>query len=209
MVRTRGPLLSVNATGTLAKMLIHSSCRGTSYTKRHVIPHDPKTAKQMAGRAYMRWLTRNWAQVTTPQRNTWAALAESLNLPQYQAYLKHNATRWASFHGPTNAYPATDIQGDWAFDSLAVLGEVKQIKIDVYIYPEANVLAVALHRSAEGDPPTPINLVAIITGTGLEVVTWYDTNVIPGIEYTYRVTILEGTGHKSILNDWASGTALP
>jgi len=209
MVRTRAALMSLDASGTLAKTLVHSSCRGKTYTRRHVVPSDPKTAKQMAARALMRWLCRNWAAVTAPQRATWTPLAAELNLPNYQAYIKHNTLRWAHFAGPTNAYPATEVMGDWGWDAISAIGEVRQIKITSMLYPEANTLAIAIHRSSEGQTPTQNDLVAIITATGLETVVWSDTNVIPGVEYYYRPVILDATGHVEIPEDWSSGIALP
>ena len=46
MAKSEGPLLSLGASGTLAKTLVYSKWKGRPYVRRHVIPANPQSVAQ-------------------------------------------------------------------------------------------------------------------------------------------------------------------
>jgi hypothetical protein len=187
MVRTRGALLSLDASGTLAKTLIHSSCRGTPYTKRHVIPRDPKTQKQLAGRAAMRWIQNAWPKVSAANRLTWAALAEQDNLPLYQAFLRYNLRRVYLLEAPSPIYPPAAVLTAGDYDYSEFLPGVRQIHIHFRLGNLNESWALAYYRSTTPNFTTkPEHLIYGSATMTLNVI-YDDTDVTPGVSYYYNI----------------------
>jgi len=187
MVKTRGPLASLQASGTFADTLIHSSCRGTPYTKRHVIPHDPKTQKQLAGRAAMRWIQNAWPKVSAANRLTWAELAAQDNLPLYQAFLRYNLKRVYLLQAPSPVYPPAAVltAGDYAQSEF--LPGVHQIHVHFRLSTVNQAWALAYYRSTTPAFTTkPEHLVYGSAPMETHVI-YDDTNVTPGVSYYYNL----------------------
>jgi len=187
MVRTRGALLSLDASGTLAKTLIHSSCRGTPYTKRHVVPRDPKTQKQLAGRAAMRWIQNAWPKVSATNRLTWAALAEQDNLPLYQAFLRYNLRRVYLLEAPSPIYPPAAVLTAGDYDYSEFLPGIRQIHIHFRLGNLNESWALAYYRSTTPNFTTkPEHLIYGSATMTLDVI-YDDTDVSPGVAYYYNM----------------------
>ena len=187
MVRTRGALLSLDASGTLAKTLVHSSCRGKPYTKRHVIPMDPKTQKQLAGRAAMRWLQNAWPKVSAANRVTWAELATQDNLPLYQAFLRYNLKRVYLLQAPSPVYPPAAVLTAGDYSSAEFLPGVHQIHVHFRLNTVVQSWALAYYRSTTPAFVTaPEHLVYGSAPMAIDVI-YDDTDVTPGVSYYYNI----------------------
>jgi len=187
MVKTRGPLASLQASGTFAGTLIHSSCRGTPYTKRHVIPTDPKTQKQLAGRAAMRWIQNAWPKVSAAHRLTWAALAAQDNLPLYQAFLKFNLKRVYLLQAPSAIYPPDAVLTAGTYTSLTWSVGVRLVQA-VLALPSSNSLwAFAFYRSTTTNFTTGPEHLVYADCPMVNNLTLLDVNVTPGVSYYYNI----------------------
>lgn len=60
MAKVTAPLLSFGADGQLARTAVYASWKGIPYTRRYVIPANPKTTKQMVTRNLFRKLQQMW-----------------------------------------------------------------------------------------------------------------------------------------------------
>ena len=69
MAKISGPLLSLSATGSIAKSVVFGTWRGVKYARQHVVPANPKTIAQM--------LTRNTFQFGDDQYKRMLTLAQS------------------------------------------------------------------------------------------------------------------------------------
>ena len=65
MGKTTGPLLSLRASGTIAKTLTFSAWRGISYARQCVTPANPQTTAQMSIRNVFSWLSAAWKMLPT------------------------------------------------------------------------------------------------------------------------------------------------
>jgi hypothetical protein len=92
MSKVTGPLLSIGASGTIAKTQVYSKWRGQAYVRQHVIPANPKTADQMAVRNVFRFAQAIWTFMgalaiapwnlqATGQKYTGRNKYSSLNVP--------------------------------------------------------------------------------------------------------------------------------
>lgn len=70
MAKTTAPILSLGASGTIAKTMVYSSWRGIPYVRRHLIPSNPNTVGQQATRNVFTTMSAMWkvapALLTTP-----------------------------------------------------------------------------------------------------------------------------------------------
>jgi hypothetical protein len=60
MAKTTAPLLSFGADGQLAKTVVYSSWKGIRYSRRYVVPANPRTTKQTVTRTLFKNLNTMW-----------------------------------------------------------------------------------------------------------------------------------------------------
>lgn len=108
MVRTKGPLLSLAATGSLNKILTASKTQNRSYTKKHTKPTITHTDAQVSARACLRFLAKNWDPWAISSIDKWTLLSHQTGLNPYNSYLQYNLNRWFQFLAPSAFWPADD-----------------------------------------------------------------------------------------------------
>ena len=62
MARTKGPLFSLDASGTIAETIVYSKWKGRNYVRRHTIPYNPQSPKQVNVRTAMTLLVALWQE---------------------------------------------------------------------------------------------------------------------------------------------------
>lgn len=70
MARTTGPLLSESASGTVAKLITHSTWKGRTYAKQRTTPTDPKSLPQQLNRAIVSFCNQAWGPGLTRGKKT-------------------------------------------------------------------------------------------------------------------------------------------
>ena len=90
MVKTTGPFLSLDARGTLADTLTGSFWRGVNYIRTRVVPHNPKTAKQVGVRTVLTDGVSKWrfGSVTQLNKNFWNTYAKGLSESGFNRYVR-------------------------------------------------------------------------------------------------------------------------
>jgi len=58
MAKVTGPLMSLDASGTVAKTTTFSKWKGRNYVRQRVIPHNPQSAGQQLSRGYLAVLAK-------------------------------------------------------------------------------------------------------------------------------------------------------
>lgn len=71
MARITGPLLSLDASGTLAKTLTFSKWRGIKYVRQRVVPENPNTTEQAETRNVFKMLVEAWKLAPTLVVTPW------------------------------------------------------------------------------------------------------------------------------------------
>lgn len=110
MVKTFGPALSKNASGTIADAITFSNWKGRGYLRKKSLPKDPKTMFQTAQRLMMTWLANEWATLTEPQQSTWHSDPSPSANGAYNHFMQTNLARISQFLSPIKAYPAGEIE---------------------------------------------------------------------------------------------------
>ncbi len=87
MARTKGPLFSLDASGSLDKTIVYSQWKGRSYVRRHAIPFNPKTPAQVNVRAAMTLLVAQWKTEIPAYQEEWNTYGKTLNISGFNAYV--------------------------------------------------------------------------------------------------------------------------
>lgn len=175
MVRTRGPLLSVEASGTQAKTLTHSSWKGRSYLKRPGKPTNNKQASQLGIRAAMAFITKSWQDLTPAQQDTWSPDNTPFDLPAYNAYLCFNLERSADDQVMVKLYPPTP--GTYTVNVINFGADSfhKFLRLHFRISSNRGHWSAEIHRSpTQIFTASPSNAVAIVHPQLRTVTTYYD-----------------------------------
>jgi len=186
MARVTGPLMSMDASGTIAGAIVFSRWKGLPYVRRHAIPSNPKSPKQTSVRAAMRFLTREWPLLTAPEVLAWEVLAETMHQSAFNRFCGMNAARWRSFLAPV-ADPTAAIAGTApALPFVTPTGGVRMAQLQITAGANPPDLGWWIHRSPTAVfTPTFANLVGaidLIAGDTFFV----DTPLAPA-DYYYQV----------------------
>lgn len=73
MARVTGPLMSFDASGTLAKSMVFAKWRGRNYVRRHAIPANPRSINQIGIRSMFAWLAQEWKLLASGDHTAWSA----------------------------------------------------------------------------------------------------------------------------------------
>lgn len=106
MARVTGPLMSMDASGTIAGAIVFSRWKGLPYVRRHAIPSNPRSFKQVSMRAMMTFLSRAWTGIGAGPQGNWSAAAETLHQSGFNRFVGHNQSRWRNFTTPEQDTPS-------------------------------------------------------------------------------------------------------
>ena len=87
MAKPTGPLLSLGASGTIAKTLTYSKWKGRPYIRTRVIPANPKTVEQSKTRSVFSWGSDQWKNAPTLGRSPWDRFAQGQVLSGRNAFI--------------------------------------------------------------------------------------------------------------------------
>lgn len=106
MARTVGPLMSLDASGSLAGTITFAKWKGRSYVRQLVTPSNPRSALQLSTRAMMKFLSQQWTpELTANQKASWEDDAAAMAASPFNAFTRTNLSRWTQFTGPTKETP--------------------------------------------------------------------------------------------------------
>lgn len=193
---TLGPLMSLDASGSVAGTITFSKWKGRNYVRQLVTPANPRSALQVSTRAIMRFLSQEWTpNLSTAEKATWDALASSDAVSPFNAYTRENLRRWTQFTAPGKSSPVGETGTQPTFTSPpASTGGVRQVTIAW----TPDVLNDAWGLLIFRDPVTAFatardNLVGAAFTDSAGAKTFIDTPVEPGTYfYNYRTFTDDG-----------------
>jgi len=100
MVKVKGPMMSLDASGTLAGTFTFGKWKGRNTVRSHAVPSNPRSAAQVSTRAMMRFLATAWTNLTTAEKATFQTIATTYAISPFNAYVKTAMNRWTQYEGP-------------------------------------------------------------------------------------------------------------
>jgi hypothetical protein len=104
MALVTAPLMSFDASGTIAKSAVFAKWRGRNYVRRHAIPSNPRTDAQCKIRAWFHFLSQTWITLSTQQKESWTDLAAATNISRFNAFIANAYDRMKIGKNPIAQY---------------------------------------------------------------------------------------------------------
>ena len=206
MARVTGPLFSVDASGTVAGAVVFSRWKGRSYVRKHAIPSNPNSVKQVSVRAALRFLSQAWSAATVGNKASWLELAEATKISNFNAYLQHNMRLHRSMLPFTIAYPAAAISTAGSAPTLAVTAGVRCLTIVATKGANKPTWGYIFFRAAAAPAGTFDQIVRLLPIESGDTVTFVDSPLVAGT-YHYKGIGFNLDGKLGTLSADANGTA--
>lgn len=208
MALVTGPLMSIDASGTLGKTLTYAKWKGRNYVRQRVIPANPQSAAQTGVRAMMSYLSQLWNGVSAPDKLTWDDMAETKQISAFNAFVGENLDRWQLNTTPTQAFPAALANTDCLPDAVGVDGVVLASAgyagyAYLYATPDstgaADAVAAAIFRNSAAPTKNWALCIAVIEVTPGSI--WYYTDSpLDAATYHYKIAYLSDDGFSGSLS---------
>ena len=206
MVRVYAPLMSMDASGTLADAATFSKWKCRNYVRQRVVPANPNSGPQMSVRAMMRFLSQAWDALSAANKATWQTRADQTIISTFNAFTSYNLARWRSFKAPSKEDPATEVGAAPTAPTTTVTAGVRELQLSIADGATPPDWAWLIFRSTvTGFTPSFSNLVRVVPRTGTPTV-YIDTGLVTGTTYYYRIKGTLATGVSGTLEAEKSGT---
>ena len=164
MAKPTGPLLSLGASGTLAKTLVYSKWKGRPYVRRWVTPANPQTAGQDLTRNVFSYMSDLWKGAPTDVRSPWVRFAQGQVLTGRNAFIGKNITALRTEVLLTNFIGSPGAKGGLAADSIVLTPGVDELAVafTVPAVPTGWTLFGSIAMAIfDQDPQSPVNTIIV------------------------------------------------
>ncbi len=189
MAVVKGPLFSLDASGTVGGSVTFGKWKGRNYVRRHAIPSNPKSPGQLGVRSMMKFLTQYWTNLSLSEKADWETRAAVTNISPFNAYVSYNMARFGTYLMPSQADPAA--QSDAAgtlLNGVATAGS-RSILLSIDVSVLAQNWGIIIHRDpVTAFTPSRSNAVQVIPGESAATFTWLDFPLVVAVEQFYRFT---------------------
>jgi len=207
MVRLKGPMMSLDASGTLAKTLVFSKWKGINYARRPAIPANPKSGGPLSVRAMMQFRSQYWTSLSVSEKADWETRAAVTNISPFNAYISYNMARWGREEYPTQQDPAAEANTPGTIANEAVSAGVRSLTVTDEVTVLADNWGILIYRSTvTGFTPSRNNMYHVMPAVTAAVFTFLDTAVNVGTPYYYRGQAITDDGVAGALFGEITGT---
>lgn len=112
MARTKGPLFSLNASGSLAKTLVYSEWKNRSYVREHVIPANPSSTTQVNVRTAWDMLVADWQAEAGAQQDKWTEYAKQFDMSGFNKFMGKGMDAYMTQLGSSSTPATVSVTGD-------------------------------------------------------------------------------------------------
>jgi hypothetical protein len=123
--------MSMDASGTIASAITFSRWKGIPYVRRHAIPNNPRSGKQVGFRSMLGFLANQWTLFSAPDKATWEALADAMHQSGFNRFVGVNQTRWSQFRAPSSEYPAPETPATISAATITGTGGVREASLSI------------------------------------------------------------------------------
>ncbi len=129
MAKTTAPILSLGASGTIAKTMVYSTWRGIPYVRRHLIPSNPNTTAQQATRNVFTTMSAMWKVAPALLSTPWDTFATGRAFLGRNAFIGQNVKAMRAEVDANNFIGSPGARGGLPPDSIIATPGVGTISI--------------------------------------------------------------------------------
>lgn len=207
MAGVKGPLFSLDASGTIGDAIVFAKWKGRNYARRHAIPSNPKSAGQVSVRVMLKFLTQYWDSLTGLQQASWETRASATDISPFNAFVSYNMSRWGRYAFPSQQDPATEDDTAGTILAPTAVAGSRSILLSVPISAVDDNWGVVIHSDlTTGFTPTRNTGRQMIPAESVATFTWLDFPLPVGVEVFYRFESFSGKGINDLLVGEQSAT---
>lgn len=207
MATVKGPLFSVDASGTLAGTLVFTRWKGRNVVRRHAVPANPRSGGQLSVRAMMKFLSQSWVSLTAGEQADWDLRAAAENISPFNAFTSYDMTRWGLGSCPSKEHPALESDAAGTIANEAATAASRSILLEDEVTVLAQNWGILVFRSlTTGLTGTRNQLVQVIEAESAAVFTWLDFPLPVGVEQFYKFQAFSVEGKVGVLGAEVSAT---
>lgn len=207
MASVKGPLFSLDASGSVGDAIVFSKWKGRNYVRRHAIPSNPRSVGQVSVRAMIKFLTQYWTSLTAGEEADWDTRAAATNISAFNAYVGYNQERWGRYAFPSKLDPATEAGTPGTILAPTAVAGSRSILLSVPISVLADNWGVVIHSSlTTGFTPSRTTARQVIPAESVATFTWLDFPLDVGVEVFYRFESFDDEGDNTLLVGEESAT---
>lgn len=181
-----GPLMSMGASGSIGGILTFGSNKGRNFVRQLVIPANPKSAAQQGVRSMMKYVGKEWAQLSAGSQATWETRAAQTNISPFNAFSSKAMDNWSNGMAAQSEDPApavTTPAGPPTAPTSTVTERRALLEWTDDAIGSADFGVVVYLSTTTGFTPGRNNAVAVVD-MGVEA---YTTQTLPPGTYYYRM----------------------
>lgn len=207
MASVKGPLFSLDASGSIAKAVTYSKWKGRSYVRRLVIPANPRSGGQLSSRAMLKFLSQFWDTLSAADKADWDTRAAVTNISPFNAFLQYNLNRWATNDLPSKLDPATQTNTPGVSSAFTATAGLKSITVSYTIGTANDNWGVNIFRGLAADMGvTRPEMVHVMVAESAAAFTWLDVGLTTGTAYYYRAYPFTDDGLIGVAEDDITAT---
>lgn len=207
MAGVKGPLFSLDASGSIGDAIVFAKWKGRNYVRRHAIPANPKSVGQVSVRAMLKFLTQYWQSLTAGEQTDWETRAAATDISAFNAFVSYNAKRWGRYAFPSKLDPATEAGTPGTLLAPSATAGSRSILLAVPVDTLADNWGIVIHSSlSTGFSPSRNTARQLIPAESAATFNWLDFPLTVGVEVFYRFESFDDEGDSTILVGEESAT---
>jgi len=206
MVKVSAPMLSLDASGSIAGAMVFSKWKGRNYVRSLVKPANPKSGGQVGVRAMFKFLAQIWNGLSDANKATWETRADQLVASPFNAFMSYNQKRWRDFDPPSKEDPAAETGTAPSLCTGVATPDVRSITLVITHGTDPADWGLAIFRSPTGTFDLAFsNCIAVVAVDGSGDAEYVDSPLDPGTYY-YNTVAFMATGLEGADGTEFSGT---
>lgn len=129
MAGVKAPLMSIDASGSVAGAIVFSKWKGRNYVRQSVTPHNPKSGLQKGARAALTWSTQQYKNIGATAQANWLVIGKKTNVSAINAMVHLNGQRARQDKSPYKDPNITSATAEAAPTALAAAAGPKSATI--------------------------------------------------------------------------------
>lgn len=200
MVKLKGPLMSLTASGSMGKLLTFNKGHMQTVLRTRPVPTGATAALQTATRAFIRFCSQLWSTIAPADQGSWPAADPDPDVSPYNKYIAWNAARLAREQNPSVRFPPGPPISAPTLVLFTQTCSVRQVTIR--IQPAASYPIGAGVKILRREIAVPFYdnrfLVDVVPFQGAAAFDWIDTP-LPVALWSYRLFTFRGDGSNNRL----------
>lgn len=207
MAGVKGPLFSLDASGSVGDAIVFAKWKGRNYVRRHAIPANPKSVGQVSVRVMLKFLTQYWQSLTDGEQADWETRAAATDISPFNAYVGYNMERWGRYAFPSKEDPAAESDTAGTILSPTATAGSRSILLAVPISALDENWGVVIHSSLTTSfTPSRTTARQVIPAESVATFSWLDFPLTVGVEVFYRFESFSVEGVNDLLVGEQSAT---